>query len=479
MNVTQFSPRRHVTHRGLAWLVLVSLFGWSHATQAVSPAAEPSIGAGTELDQIISRAFPADGPGLAVLVVHNDEIKLRQGYGTADMEQGTRLKPSDVFRLCSITKQFTAVAILQLVETGKLKLDDDIRKYLPDYPARGATITVAQLLNHTAGIPDVDLQRPEWKKRWAEGVTADEFLAATADRPLDFTPGSDWKYSNNGYALLGKIVEKASGDNYADYVRKHLFTPAKMERSYYGDSQPIIPGRVPGYSRAGKMWANASPFSMTGAYAAGALLSTVDDMWAWEKALEEGKLVKSDLLARARTEAFLPDGRGCHYGLGWEIQRIGGRPMVCHGGGVPGYASFALSVPDARLYIVALANSDSPRMGLRQLTTRLAKLALGVTSAAVPAASAEGLEAYVGDYRIAEGAIFKIAVKNGVLSGQLGPGSRRLTPIAEDEFADAKEEMRFRFMRDQTRQVIKVLVATDGPGPELIWPRATIPKEAP
>lgn len=427
-----------------------------------------------ELDQIVSRTFPADAPGVAVLVAQNGEIKLRKGYGLADLEQGTRVDPANVFRLCSLTKQFTAVAILQLVETGKLGLDDEIPKYVPDYPTRGGKITVAELLNHTAGIPDVDLLRPEWRRRWAEGVTADEFLAATHDRPLDFAPGIDWKYSNNGYALLGKIIEKVSGERYADYVQKHLFAPAKMEHSYYADSQPIIPGRIPGYSRAGKKWLNAPAFSMTGTYAGGALLSTVDDMWSWEQALQSGRLVKTELLARARTEVFLPDGRGSHYGLGWEVDRLGDHPMTCHGGGIPGYSAFELSVPDAGLYVVTLANTESPRPELRILATLLARAALGLPSVShlAVSVSAKELEDYVGDYRMGEGAAFKIALKDGALSAQLGRGSRRLMPTAKDEFTTPDNEILIKFVRGSTGQVEKVLFRSDAPGPDLIWPRA-------
>jgi CubicO group peptidase (beta-lactamase class C family) len=474
MNATFFSPRRHSARRASTWLLLAATLGLAAATQAAPPPGEIPPGAVTEMDQIVSRAFPAEAPGVAVLVVQNGEIKLRKGYGMADLEQGTRVDPANVFRLCSITKQFTAVAILQLVEAGKLGLDDDIQKYLPDYPARGAKITVVQLLDHTAGIPDVDLSRPEWKKRWAEGVTADEFLAATNDRPLDFAPGSDWKYSNNGYALLGKIIEKVSGERYADYVQKHLFTPANMKHSYYADSQPIISGRIPGYSRSGKNWVNALPFSMTGTYSGGALLSTVDDMWSWEQALQAGRLVKTDLLAKARTEVFLPDGRGSHYGLGWEVDRLGDHPMTCHGGGIPGYSSFELSVPDAGLHVVALANTESPRIELRLLATRLARAALGLPSAAalVPIpVPAEELEAYVGDYRVSEGAAFKVTLKDGVLSGQLGRGGRRLISTAKDEFIIPENEILIKFVRGATGQVVNVSFRSDAPGPDLIWPR--------
>jgi D-alanyl-D-alanine carboxypeptidase len=472
MKVTFSASRRSSRRRVSTCLLFAATLGLSRVTHAAPPAADVPQGAATELDQIVTRAFPTDAPGVAVLVVQHGEIKLRKGYGMADLEQGTRVDPSNVFRLCSVTKQFTAVAILQLVEAGKLGLDDDIRKYLPDYPTRSAAITVAQLLNHTAGIPDIDLSRPEWKKRWAEVVTPDEAIAATNTLPLDFAPGTDWKYSNNGYALLGKIIEQVSGESYADYVRKHLFAPAKMEHSYYADSEPIIPGRIPGYSRSGKKWTNALVFNMTITYSGGALLSTVDDMWRWEQALEAGQLVKPELLTKARTEVVLPDGRGSHYGLGWEVDRVGDHPMTCHGGGIPGYSAFEISVPDAGLYVVALANTESPRTELRLLTTRLAKAALGISSVANGPFAAEHVEDYVGDYRMGGGAVFKVTVKDGVLSGQLGRGSRRLIALAKDEFTTADNENLIKFVRGATGEVVKISFRSDGAGPDLIWPRA-------
>src|SRR5579862_2205718 len=184
-----------------------------------------------DVDQLLSQSFPSNAPGAAVLIAQNGEIRLRKGYGLANLELGTPVDPADVFHLCSVTKQFTAVAILQLVQAGKLQLDDDLGAYVPDFPTTGKKVTLAQLLGHTSGIPNAYPE--EWRKTWTQEKSVTQVLDLVRGKPLDFSPGSDWKYSNAGYALLGAVIEKVSGQSYADYLQSHIFTPAGMTHSYY------------------------------------------------------------------------------------------------------------------------------------------------------------------------------------------------------------------------------------------------------
>jgi D-alanyl-D-alanine carboxypeptidase len=338
----------------------------AHAQTAAPARAEP---AAAEIDRLLAGIFPSNAPGAAVLVMHNNQVLLRKGYGLADLELGVPMDPTDVLRLCSITKQFTAVAILQLVEAGKLKLDDDITNYVPDCPTGGNKITLTHLLTHTSGLPSID-EQPQWLKAWRQDLTLTQILDFTRGLPPDFPPGSDWKYSNTGYILLGAVIEKVSGQSYAQYIQSHIFTPAGMTDSYYANDNRIIPRRVPGYSRDGKQWANAPYFSMTQTFSAGALLSTVDDLWKWEQALQEGKLVSLALLAKAYTQGHLPDGRPTRYGFGWQLGSIGSHATVEHGGGIPGFAAYELRVADAGLYIAILCNTNEPHASLPTLSTR-------------------------------------------------------------------------------------------------------------
>jgi D-alanyl-D-alanine carboxypeptidase len=296
---------KNISYRlNLLWALILLLTVVSGAYGA-TPVGEGVTGTVAEMGRMLATVFPSNAPGAAVLVVQNGTVKLRKGYGLADLEFGVPMDPSNVFPICSITKQFTAVAILQLVEAGKLKLTDDLGMFVPDYSTGKTNVTLAQLLAHTSGIPNVsnDLER---QKMWQENITPNQMLDFIRNKPLDFPPGSDWKYSNTGYILLGLVIEKASGQRYPDYIRTHLLAPAGMTHSYYADNNPR---RFHGYSPSGKSWTNAPYFNLTQAFSAGALLSTVDDLWAWEKTLQAGRLVNVSLLASAYVEGHLPDGR--------------------------------------------------------------------------------------------------------------------------------------------------------------------------
>jgi D-alanyl-D-alanine carboxypeptidase len=442
-----------------------------------APVAWPQDGTPNEqaqIDQILSKEIPANGPGAAVLVVNHGETVLRKGYGLADLELGVPIDPTQVFRICSITKQFTAVAILQLVEAGKLKLDDPITSFVPDYPTGGATVTIGQLLTHTSGIPSIQSQS-EWAEMWRKDMSVAELLTVTKNKPLDFAPGTNFKYSNTGYVLLGAVIEKASGQSYADYIQSHIFAPAGMTSSYYDTPTRIIPHRVPGYMRDDKEWQNAPFISMTQPYSAGSLLSTVEDMWKWEQALAAGKLIGPALLAKAYTQAVLPDGRGTHYGFGWELSTLGVHPTVEHGGGMPGFSAYEIRIPDSDIYIVILANAYNLPTSPRSLAHRIAEAMLHLASSESAALPATTLQDYAGAYRIAPNANFIATVEDGKLMGQLGPGKRPLVARAIDTFEEPGGEMQFIFKRDASKHVDRVKVRPDAPGPELDWPRSSAP----
>src|SRR5664280_1562759 len=442
---------------------LIALLPVFSGAYGASPVAVGATDTAAEMDRMLATVFHPDVPGAAVLVVQNGTVKLRKGYGLADMELNVPVDPADVFPICSITKQFTAVAILQLVEAGKLKLTDDLSMFVPDYPTGEAKITLTQLLTHMSGIPSIE-EQPEWRKTWREDFTPTQLLDFTRNKPLAFAPGTNWKYSNTGYILLGQVIEKASGQSYPDYVRTHLFSPAAMTQSYYPEGNRLIPRRTHGYSRSGKTWVNAPYFSITQAYSAGALLATVDDLWMWEQTLQAGHLANSSLLESAYSEGHLPDGRGTHYGFGWEVNKIGRHDVIEHGGGMPGFAAYEARVPDAGIYVVVLSNTDAPSVPLRTLVANLIRITVGETTAAPTALPTVAVEDYAGSYRIGGSAMFIVTAKDNVLYGQLGPGRRPLTLIAPDEFKSPGDEMHFSFVRDGARRIQKILVQTDGPG---------------
>jgi CubicO group peptidase (beta-lactamase class C family) len=266
-----------------------------------------------KINAFLEKIYPANEPGAAVLAVKNGKIILRKGYGMANLELGIPIKPEMVFRIGSITKQFTAVAIMKLVEEGKLSVTDDIKKYLPDYPTHGHKITIHHLLNHTSGIKSYT-SMPDWPPLMRKDMTLKELIDFFKNQPMDFAPGERFLYSNSGYILLGAIIEKVSGKSYEAYMDENIFKPLNMSGSYYGSPSRIIPLRAFGYEKDKSQITNASYLSMTQPYAAGSLLSTVDDLHRWYQALEAGKVLSQKSLEQMYTPTKLNNGKTQNYG---------------------------------------------------------------------------------------------------------------------------------------------------------------------
>ena len=423
-------------------------------------AAEAPATLATKIDEQLAKSFPADAPGAAVLVVSQGEILLRKGYGAANLELGVPIKPEHVFRLGSITKQFTAVAILQLADAGKLKLDDEITTYVPEVETHGQKITLTHLLTHTSGIPSFTDQAA-WRAAPRQDMTLSQELAFINGLPAKFAPGADWEYCNTGYRLLGAVIEKVSGQSYGAYVEEHIFKPAGMAHSLYDDARTIIPQRIPGYS-AGPHGAelNAEFVSMTQPHAAGALLSNVDDLWLWEKALAAGKLVRTDLLAQAYAPARLSDGRRTGYGFGWGTGEIAGHPAVSHGGGIQGFSTFVLRVADAGLFVAVLCNADNPKAAPGAVATRIAQQILGKPSPSTIVVSAETLRAFTGVYRLSPSEKFSLAAVEGRLTAKDSRGrDTPLDPVTPTEFVVSPSDTHYTLAaQDNSGLATRVLV---------------------
>jgi CubicO group peptidase (beta-lactamase class C family) len=258
------------------------------------------------LDAELQAVYKTSEPGAAVIVVRDGRTVLRKAYGMASLELGVPMKPEHLFRIGSITKQFTATAILLLAQQGKLSLQDPITKHLPEYPMHSQTITIEHLLTHTSGIRSYTGMPSFWKTMTLDGTVA-EMIDTFKDEPLEFDPGSKWRYNNSGYFLLGAIIEKVSGKSYADFVKESIFAPVGMTHTFYGDVEPILPNRAAGYSKQGDAFVNASYISMKKPYAAGSLLSNVDDLALWDASLYTEKLLTADSKRRAHTAYRLTD----------------------------------------------------------------------------------------------------------------------------------------------------------------------------
>lgn len=402
------------------------------------------------METLLSSAFPPDGPGAAVLVMKDGKPLLRKGYGLADLELGVPVRPDMVFRLGSITKQFTAVGILMLVAEGKVGLDDEITRFLPDFPTHDQKITVENLLTHTSGVKSYT-EMPAWLQLWRKDFTLPELIDFFKNEPLQFHPGEKWEYDNSGYVLLGAILEKASGRSYAEFVRQRIFEPLGMKHSFYGADQPIIPGRVSGYEKRDAGWVNAPYLSMTQPYAAGALLSSVDDLALWNTALDTDKLVPQALLARAWTPYRLKNGKSTGYGYGWALWQLEGRRVVEHDGGINGFATSALRLPEDHVYVAVLTNCPGKTPGPGELAEKLAALAIGqpLREPIVAKVATEVLDRYVGVYRIDETQTRTVAREDDHLVTQRSGGAKAAAyPVSESEFFYKEIPVRIRFVRD-------------------------------
>ena len=416
-----------------ASVLLVLLLAAALPAAAAKPAAPAQ-----EIDALLAKAIPADGPGVAAIAVKDGKTVFRKAYGMANLELGVPLSPDSVFRLGSITKQFTAVAVLMLAEEGKLSLSDPITKHLPGYPTQGHTITVEHLLTHTSGIRSyTGLPGYMTGPKIRTDLTTAELVEVFAKEPMDFAPGAEWRYNNSGYVLLGAILEKVSGKPYGELLAERIFRPLGMKSTRVGDEGPILARRAAGYTRDGEAVANAPFLSMTQPHAAGALVSTVDDLALWDAALSTEKLVKKESLEKAWTPAVTRDGRPTRYGYGFGVSTLRGARSIEHGGGINGFSTYAVRLPGEKVYVAVLANSDAPAADPTALGKEIAALLIGKPFPARVAVPVEPklLERWVGFYRFDPQTTRTITAEGGKLFSQRSGGPRlELKPLSESEF---------------------------------------------
>jgi D-alanyl-D-alanine carboxypeptidase len=400
----------------------------------------------SRLDRIFAEAYPATWPGAAVIVVRDGKPILRRGYGLANVELSVPIAPDMVFRIGSVTKEFTSAAILKLVEAGKLSLSDEIGRFLPDFPARGRKITIEDLLTHTSGIKSVT-GMPSWAARNREDWKPAQIIAFFQNEPFDFEPGTKWKYNNSGYILLGSIIEKVSGKKYEDFLAETIFRPLGLERTRYGSDAPIVPGRVEGYQRTAGGVVNAPYLSMTQPYSAGALVSTVDDLARWQAALDTDGFLSAESRRRMWMPVTLPDGTATRYGFGWIIWSYEGHAVIEHGGSINGFVSANMRFPDDHVYVAVLSNASGPGRDPRTLALRAASLTAGIPAddrKSVTLAPAV-LEKYVGVYQDSDGDKWIVRRLGDHLEVEAGPSRSEV-------FAGASSPDSF-FYRDHVRDL--------------------------
>ena len=401
----------------------------------------------SRIDSLISANITDNGPGIAVVVTKKGEKLYHKAFGKADIELDVDMKPDHVFQIGSITKQFTACAILKLIEEGKLSLSDDIRDFLPNYPTQGQKITIEHLLNHTSGIKDFT-ELPEWNEELRRKDFQPLELINTFKRHrLNFMPGERFEYNNTGYIILGFIIEQLTDTTYAAHIEETIFKPLGMSDSYVGSMEKIIPGRASGYSKDGDVMSNAAFISITQPYSAGSILSTVGDLATWYRAVFSNKVISENSLGKALSTNRTAGGFS-NYGYGWLISSKFFRPTVEHGGSFHGFQAKDLYFPEDELFVAVFSNCDcfSPD----ELTENIAALALGIFDdfREIKLSNSE-LKKYVGTYKISTGLTVDVSLERRQLWMKAsGRGKIPIYPQPNNRFFLKVADVQLEFMEE-------------------------------
>lgn len=444
----------------IAGLIFVMLLLLVQTGAAQTAAAAPDVS--SSVDEFLNSLVKQQRFSGSILIARDGRVLMSKGYGMANYEWDVPNTPQTLFRLGSVTKQFTAVAIMMLQEIGKLNVEDSVCKYVADCPAAWQPVTIRHLLTHTSGIWNFT-NTPDYPKTMPLPSSVVETIARFKDKPLEFAPGERFNYSNSGYVLLGHLIEKVSGQSYEAFLREHIFGPLRMTNTGYDTAGALLKHRASGYTLRTGHLTNAPYLDMTIPFAAGALYSTVEDLYLWDQALYTEKLVKQKTL-----DAIFTPFKD-NYGYGFSIDKRFGLRQISHGGAINGFTSFISRFPDERATIIVLGNIDGVSTG--QIASRLARLSLAdkIVVPATVRVDAGVLRSYAGRYQlppsVAENFVFDVSSDGEGLfvkpSGQFG---FQIAATSQTEFFDVNQpETRFKFQRDERGEVTGVVVSGLGP----------------
>ena len=411
-----------------------------------------------KVDEYINAWLQMEKFGGSILIAKDGNILLKKGYGMANCELEVPNTPQSKFLLGSVTKQFTAMAIMQLQEKGLLNVSDFIKKYISEYP-HGEKITIHHLLTHTSGTPNFT-DFPEYRKTMMLPSPVEKTIERFKDKPLEFNPGEKYKYSNSGYILLGYIIEKASGKSYEEFLGENIFTPLNMMNSGYGHTKPVLRNRAAGYSRGKDGLVNASYIDMSIPHGAGALYSTVEDLYLWDRALYTEKLLNKSSLDKI----FTPFKE--KYGYGWGITNLFNRKRISHGGGINGFTTNISRYVDDDACIIVLSNFDhSPTS---KISRDLAAILFG-EKYELPKEQVEIkvdpkiYDAYVGQYELSPDFTIVVTKENDRLFVRAtGQPKVEIYPESETKFFLKVVDAKITFVKDDKNRVMQLILHQGG-----------------
>lgn len=413
------------------------------------------------VDEIFATWDSTQSPGCALAVMSDGAIINSRGYGMANLEHGIAISPSSVFYVGSVSKQFVAMAIALLAEEGKIDLDDDIRKYVPEIPEYDRTITIRQMVHHTSGLRDYLTLMSLSGRSFADSVTEEEVIALLSrQRALNFDPGDEHLYSNSGYFLLAVIVKRASNKPLREYAAEKIFEPLGMHNSHFHDDYSMfVENRAEGHLAEdnGGWGLTRSRFALVGS---GGLFTTVEDLSRWDQNFYDNRLGKGkpSLLETMHSCGTLNDGETLQYAFGLTVGEYRGLDTVRHGGALGGYRAHLVRFPKERFSVAIECNLDDIDPG--SLANHVADIYLAdklepKAAPAQPAAAAKSLsvEAYIGDYELQPGSVITFKKENDHLVARISDDELELAPQSENEFVAKGMDARIVFERDDTGKV--------------------------
>lgn len=397
-----------------------------------------------------------------VLIAKDGKAVFSKGCGMANFEEDIPNTPQTKFRLASITKSFTAMAVMMLQEKGKLSLQDSICKHLGDCPAAWKPITIRHLLNHTSGISDY-VSAPDFMRTISLRLTSDELLASFKDKPLIFAPDERFAYSNSNYILLGRIIENLSGQPYGVFIKENIFAPLRMMNSGYDDNSTLLKHRAIGYIKQPDKLINARYMDMTNAYSAGALYSTAEDLLLWSESLDTEKLVSK----KSTHEIFTPGKGGAGYG--WFINRNAtNRLLITQSGVNSGFAAAILRYPEEKACIILLNNFENAAPHLARVGHDLTAILFNEKYESARERIAVKVDpkiydAYVGEYEYGPNRIITITREGDKLFAQRRGAPRvEIFPESEIKFFLTVADAQLVFLKDTAGKVTGITLLANG-----------------